>query len=44
MIRSDSSDNESSEEDCWHKCMALVMNKLIFLNNIVFYFFNVIAA
>ena len=39
MIRSDSSDNESSEEDCGVAQVASVMNNLIFLNSIAFYFF-----
>ena len=44
VIRSDSSDNESSEEDSVSAQVASVMNNLIFLNNIAFYFFYVIAT
>ena len=40
MIRSDSSDNKSSEEDSVGTSgfTTSVMNNLIFLNNIAFYF------
>ena len=46
MIRSDSSDNESNEEDSVGTSgfTASVMDNLIFLNNIAFCFFYVIAA
>ena len=40
MIRSDSSDNESSEDSVGTSGFTTsVMNNLIFLNNIAFYFF-----